>query len=291
METILNRNIEKAVFDYLPDVYLYFALFRCIDIVKTKNTNVSDNNLWNLITNEYDFIASILLKDIFSVELNNYKTLSLYDKHNYLNKNNIFGYHQYGFDVYLDLAKYWDINKIEIRQCGYSLEEFVKACIVFSYNKVRNRIIESKNSKSFVLHNFTSNDSDANLNIYLSLNGFMCEDEILNMYNNDSYKQYINSYIKDYDLEVIDRNAFYIPFTESDFIVGLSSSIKYGINVENLAESFSNPKIISGIFWFYDRKKSSFYNSENPVASMIHTPILNLYKCFQINLTYCNISQ
>ena len=50
METLLNRHIEKAVFNYLPDVYLYFGLSRCVDIVNTEHPAVNEEDRWKLIT-------------------------------------------------------------------------------------------------------------------------------------------------------------------------------------------------------------------------------------------------
>lgn len=284
METLLNRHIEKAVFNYLPDVYLYFGLSRCVDIVNTEHPAVNEEDRWKLIAEKYDSIASIILKGVFQITLNCYKPISEFDRYTFLNKYNITGYYQYGFDLILDLANYWDKNKKEIIELGYNLEDFVNVCVIFSYNKVRQRISESKNSQSNVLHKFTSNDIDTNLNIYLSLKAFMSEGESSEWAKKELFKPYLNSYLKNYDLEIVDKEKLSLSAIDSDFIVGASNSIIYGLNVNDLKQTFDDPKIISGFFWRYERKTTSFYTAETPVASMTHSPILNLFKCLQINL-------
>ena len=286
METDINRKIESVVFDYLPDVYLYYALFRCIDIVKSEKQNVSDAEIWNLITYKYDFLAGIILKDNFSVELNSYRPIDMIEKYSYLNKINLSGYYDYGGDIKIDFASYYDNNRIEINQLGLEFKEFVKACALYSYKKVRDRIVVSKDSNSFVLHLFTSSDRNTNLNIYLSLKAFINEKETIELFNKNLIREYIHNYIKEFDLEVIDKEKLPLEISDSDFVVGLSSSLVYGIDVENISESISNPKIISGTFWVYDRKKPSFYSAAQPTSSMIHPAMINLSKCFQINLKY-----
>jgi hypothetical protein len=261
-------------------------LVRCIDIVKSENQNVPYDELWPLITRRYDFIAGIILKDKFSAPLESYRPIELIPKFQYLEKVKLSNFYDHAGMIKVDMAKHYDNHKDEINQLGLDFKELTRICALYSYKKVRDRISESRNSDSLILHLFTSSDINSNLNLYFSLRAFMNIDKLNEILEKKLMKQYINDYLKDFDLEIINKDKLPLTTDNSEFVIGLSSSLVYGINTEDISDSFNNPRLVSGTFWVYDRKKPSFYSGDQPHLSMLYPAMTNLSKCFQINLKY-----
>jgi hypothetical protein len=290
METPVTRRIEQIVFDYLLDVYLNFLLVRCIDIVKSENQNVPYEELWPLIISRYDFLSGIILKDKFSATLESYRPIELIPKFQYLEKVKLSNFYDHAGMIKVDMAKHYDNHKDEINQLGLDFKELTRICALYSYKKVRDRISESRNSDSLVLHLFTSSDINPNLNLYFSLKAFMDTDKLNEILEKKLIKQYINDYLKDYDLEIINKDRLPLTLNNSGFVIGLSSSLVYSSNADDISESFNNTRLVSGTFWIYDRKKPSFYSGDQPNNSMLYPAMTNLSKCFQINLKYQDLN-
>jgi len=287
----INDYSNEAIFEYLPDTYLYNAVYLTTKEMAFGSVFVLQfDDFWDELIQKVDEMVGIILFDFFNLKITDYVDKSPIEKAAFITSHEITGYYQYANNIKTDLQKYFNKNKDQITEFGYSENDFLAFCMIESYKIIRNRIKSSKANKSFILHEFTNNERNTNLKLYFSLRAFIQSQELIKLLN-ANFNPYLNSYFIDYGLILLKENTNFARQLNSDFIVALNdSTLTYGLDFSNSFNGISFDEPCAGTFWYYDKKDESFYSADRLTTSMSRPPLQNLYAVSQLNLKYLKIN-